>query len=108
MSTTLPPTPHGSIRSSAGSDSLPNRPSAAEASKASRTSSRKSTASRKTTTNTADPSHGLPPQIPSSKNWQNYVRVFLGQNTSSNKEKGLRRLAASPSFCNRFVTPPDL
>jgi transposase len=80
-STTRPPTPHGSIRSSAGSDSSPNRPSDVEVSKALRTSSPRSTASHKTTTNTAGPSRGLPPQIPSSKNSQNYVHVFLGQNT---------------------------
>src|ERR1700734_3435563 len=81
MSTTRPLTPLGSTRSSAGSDSLLNRPSAAEASKASRTSSLKSTASPKTTTNTANHSHGPPPQIPSSKNSPDYVIVFPGQHT---------------------------
>src|SRR5271156_7069390 len=82
MSTTRPLSPPGSIRSSAGSDSLLNKPSVAEASKASKTSSLKSTASRKTTTNTVDHSHGLPPQIPSSKSSPDYVIVFPGQHTS--------------------------
>jgi hypothetical protein len=53
--------------------------------KASRTSSPRSTASPKTTTNTADPSHGLPPQIPSSKSSPDYVIVFPGQHASASR-----------------------
>src|ERR1700679_2264346 len=78
-STTRLPTPHGSIKWNAGSDSSPNRPSGEAPSRASRTSSQKSTASPTTTTSTAAPSHGQPLQILSFKNSPNYAHVFLGQ-----------------------------
>src|SRR3981189_4019004 len=81
--TTPPPTRPGSIRSSAGSVSLPSKPSAAAASAASKISSPESTTSSSTTTAVAVLLHGPPPPTLSSKNWLDYVRLFPGQHTSS-------------------------
>ncbi len=68
-STIRPPMPHGSIRSSAGSDSSPRKPSGAAPSPRSGNSPGKSTASSTNTTPARSPSPGPPPPIPSSARW---------------------------------------
>src|SRR5260370_10429198 len=89
---TLRLTHPGSIRSSDGLVSSPNRPSVAAASEVSRIWSLESTTSSSTTTEAVAPSHGPRLPIPSSINSHGFVHVFRGQHLAGQtafQEKGM-------------------